>query len=152
MRSSGSNFTSVLQLVQAMGVRPARYCSTKGRTTRCFELLLEIDDVMRKIQMLSDALGVVDVVERAATMLRGAVALQFGEAALIPKLHGEADDGMALLEEHGRDGGGIDAAGHGYGDEAGLWSRRPGAGNRVVFAQACNEHFTVYGEWWKFGG
>ena len=35
MRSNGSNFTSVLQLVQAMGVRPARYCSTKGRTTRC---------------------------------------------------------------------------------------------------------------------
>src|SRR5882724_2410199 len=61
------------------------------------ELFLEVDDVVREIQMLRDTLGVVDVVERAAAMLRGAVALKFGEAALIPELHGEADDGATLL-------------------------------------------------------
>jgi hypothetical protein len=60
---------------------------------------------MRKIQVLGDALGIVDVVERAAAVLLGAVALQFWEAALIPELHGEADDGAALFLENGGDGG-----------------------------------------------
>src|SRR5205807_8436834 len=48
------------------------------------ELLLEVHDVVRKIQVLRHRLRVVDIVERAATMLRGAVALKFGETALIP--------------------------------------------------------------------
>src|SRR5258708_39717165 len=74
---------------------------------------------MGKIQMLGDALGVVDVVERAAAMLRGAVTLEFGETALIPKLHGEADDGVILLEKHRGDGGRVDTTGHGDRDEAG---------------------------------
>jgi len=73
--------------------------------------------------MLRNALGVVDVVERAAAVLRGAVALQFGEAALIPELHGKADDGAILLEEDRGDRGGVDAAGHGDRDEAGGKSR-----------------------------
>ena len=81
------------------GVRPARYCSTNGRTTRCFKLFFEIDDVVREIQMLRDALGVVDVVERAAAVLRRSIALQFGQAPLIPELHGQADDRVALLLE-----------------------------------------------------
>jgi hypothetical protein len=53
-------------------------------------------------------------------MLRGAVALQFGQASLIPELHREAYDGAALLLEECGDRGGIDASGHGYGDEAAL--------------------------------
>jgi hypothetical protein len=69
--------------------------------------------------VLGDTLGVVDVVERAAAMLRRAVALQFGEAALIPELHGKADDGAILLKENGCDRGGVDTAGHGDGHEAG---------------------------------
>jgi hypothetical protein len=84
-----------------------------------FELLFEVYDVVGKIQVLGDTLGVVDVVERAATVLRGAVALEFGEAALIPELHGEADDRAVLLEEDRGDGGGVDTTGHGYCDEAG---------------------------------
>ena len=56
-----------------------------------FKLLFEVDDVVREVQLLCDALGVVDIVEGAATMLRRAVALQFGQAALIPKLHGQAN-------------------------------------------------------------
>ena len=43
-----------------------------------------------------------------------------GEAILIPELQGQADDGntalQALVAQHRRDGRGIDATGHGYGD------------------------------------
>jgi hypothetical protein len=39
------------------------------------ELLLEIDDVMRDVQVLSYALCVVDIIERAAAVLGWAVAL-----------------------------------------------------------------------------
>ena len=69
--------------------------------------------------MLRHALGVVYIVERAAAVLRGAVALQFGKAALIPQLHRQADDGAALPLEHGGDGGGIHTPRHGDGDQAG---------------------------------
>ena len=84
-----------------------------------FELFLEIDDVVRKIQMLGDALGVVDIVKGAAAVLRGAIALEFGEAPLIPELHGQADDGAILLQENRGDGGGVDTTGHGDRDETG---------------------------------
>jgi hypothetical protein len=86
------------------------------------ELLLEIHDIVGEVQMLRDALGVIDVIERAAAMLRGTPALELREAALIPELHGEPDDGSALLLEDGCYGGRIHAAGHGDGDEAGLRS------------------------------
>ncbi len=39
-----------------------------------------------------------------------------GEAALVPELEGEADEGEAPGVEEGGDGGGVDAAGHGDGD------------------------------------
>src|SRR5579859_1106384 len=73
---------------------------------------------MREIEVLGYALGVVDVIERAAAMLLGAIALQFGQAALIPELHREADDGMALFLENSSDGGRVHTTGHGDGDEA----------------------------------
>ncbi len=76
--------------------------------------------------MLRDALGVIDIVERAAAMLRGHVALKFGQAALIPELHREADNRTALLLQNGGDGGRVHAAGHGHGDEAGLSFRADG--------------------------
>src|SRR6266446_2946664 len=56
------------------------------------ELFFEVHNVMREIEVLGDALRVVDVFERAAAVLCGAGALQFGEATLVPKLHGETDD------------------------------------------------------------
>src|SRR5690349_11675718 len=61
-------------------------------------------------------------------MLRGAIALQFGQAALVPELHGESDHRAALLQENCGHGGRVDAAGHGDSDEAGprfraLWKR-----------------------------
>jgi hypothetical protein len=75
---------------------------------------------MRKIQMLRDGFGVINVVEGTAAMLRGAVALQFGQTPLIPELHRESDDVAALLLKECCDCGGIDASGHGNGDETAL--------------------------------
>jgi hypothetical protein len=43
-----------------------------------------------------------------------------GEAPLVPELHGQADNVVALGAEYGRDGGGIDTARHGYGDGIGI--------------------------------
>lgn len=84
-----------------------------------FEFVFEIYDVVAEVQMLRDALGVVDVVDGAAAMLLGRVGLQRGEASLIPKLHGEADDFARMFLKKGGDYRAIDAAAHGYGDEAG---------------------------------
>jgi len=70
--------------------------------------------------VLRYGLGVIDVIERAAAVLRGAVALKFGEAALVPELHGEADDCAALLLQESGNGGRVDTARHGDGDEAAL--------------------------------
>ena len=70
--------------------------------------------------MLRDGPGIVDVIERAAAVLRGAITLQFGEAALIPELHGEADHSASLLLQESGDGGRVDTSGHGYSDEAAL--------------------------------
>src|SRR5882762_11678702 len=84
------------------------------------ELFLEVHHVVRKIQVLRYGLGVIYVIERTAAVLRGAVALKFGEAALVPELHGEADDGAALLLQKSGNGGRVDTAGHSDGDEAAL--------------------------------
>ena len=46
-----------------------------------------------------------------------------GEAALVPELEGEADEGVALGVQERGDGGGVDASGHGYGDGVGLGIR-----------------------------
>jgi hypothetical protein len=62
-------------------------------------------------------------------MLRGAIALQFGQAALIPELHGETNHGTALLLKERSDSGGIDATGHGHSDETAL---RFGALGQIV--------------------
>jgi hypothetical protein len=85
-----------------------------------FKLFLEVDDVMRKIQVLRYALGVIHIIEGAAAVLRRAFALQFGKAALIPQLHGQTNDWMTLLAEQRSNGGTVHATGHGHGDKAGL--------------------------------
>ena len=95
------------------------------------EGLLEIDDVERDAEVAGDAAGVMHVVDGAAAMPRSPVARrvsgQLRQAALIPKLHGEADDGLAALAQHGRDGGAVDAAAHGHGDGV-----RCGNGGRII--------------------
>jgi hypothetical protein len=81
-------------------------------------LLLKIHDVVRKIQMLGDALGIINIIERTTAMLGGTLVLQFREAALIPELHSQADNGAALLLQESRDRGTIYTAAHGDSDNA----------------------------------
>jgi hypothetical protein len=70
---------------------------------------------MRKPKMFGDALGIVDIVDAATAMAFVSLRIKFRKAALIPQLHGEADDGLALLTEHGGHSGTIDTAAHGDG-------------------------------------
>ncbi len=79
------------------------------------EPIFEIHDVMRKLEMLGDALRVVYVVDGAAAMAAMTFAGEFGQAALIPELHGEADDVFAAIAQNCGDGGTVDAAAHRYG-------------------------------------
>ena len=84
------------------------------------ETLLVIDHVIRDADLLGHAAGVVDVVERTAASLHGlGHALASGQAALVPELHGQADDVVSVGAQHGRDGGRIHTARHGYGDRLG---------------------------------
>jgi len=108
------------------------------------ELLLEIYDVMWKIQVLRDGFGVVDIVEGTATVLRGAVALKFGETALVPQLHREAYDGAALLLQKRRNSGRVDTTRHGDSDEAEL--RFGALGQGVELGRCCHiqDQGTIY--------
>ena len=82
-----------------------------------FEAVLLIDDIVRDVQLLGYVACVVDVVNAAAAALDGlGHAFVSGEAALVPELEGEADDGVALPAQECGDGGGVDSSGHGYGD------------------------------------
>src|SRR5216684_3694033 len=89
----------------------------EGADDVALEALFVIDHVVRNADVLGYAAGVVDVVERAAAAgdLLGH-AFVSGEAALVPELHGQADDVVSLGAEHGGDGGGVNSARHGYGD------------------------------------
>jgi len=65
--------------------------------------------------------SVVDVVDGAAAALgdglgEAEVGVVGGEAALVPELESQADEGMSLGVEERGDGGGVDATGHGYGN------------------------------------
>src|SRR6266568_4522147 len=84
------------------------------------ETLLVIDYVIRDADLLRHAAGVVDIIERAAASLhRFGHALLPSESALVPELHGKADDVVSLRAQHGRDGGRIHTARHRYGNRFG---------------------------------
>jgi len=102
-----------------------------------FKTLLEIYNVMRKAEMFGDALGVVHIVDAAATMPFVSLRVEFGKAALIPKLHGEADDWSALLAQHCGDGGTVNATAHRDGGE------RRGSVFRVVIFVAHQRWLNV---------
>jgi hypothetical protein len=83
---------------------------------------LGVDEVVGDVEVLGYAARIVDVVDGAATALHGfRHALTAGEAALVPELEGEADEGMSLGVKQRGDGRRVDAAGHGHGD--GVWLR-----------------------------
>lgn len=77
-----------------------------------------VDEVVGDVEMLGDAACVVDVVDGAAAALDGfRHSVVAGQATLVPKLKGEADEGVALGAKERGDSGGVDSAGHGYGDD-----------------------------------
>ena len=92
----------------------------EGLDDLALEALFEVDDVVGNAELLGDAAGVVDVVERAAASGCAALGNEIGQAALVPQLHGQADDAAALAVQQTGDGGAVDAAGHGDGDDAGV--------------------------------
>src|ERR1700676_865448 len=51
-------------------------------------------------------------------MLGRAIALQLREATLVPELHGQPDNGVALLLQESRDGRGIHPTAHSHGNQA----------------------------------
>ena len=81
------------------------------------EALLVIDHVIRDADGLGDAARVVHVVEGAAASLhRLRHALVPSQTALVPELHGQADDVVAFGAQHGRNGRGVNSSRHGDGD------------------------------------
>ena len=67
--------------------------------------------------MLGDTARVVNIVVRAATVLRRTASiLQLRKAPLIPQLHREADDRLCAFVQDRRDGGAIHATAHRHGD------------------------------------
>ncbi len=85
------------------------------------EAILRVDEVVGDAEVLGYVAGVVDVIDGAAAALgnglgEAEVGVVGGQAALVPELEGEADEGVSLGVEERGDGGGVDAAGHGYGN------------------------------------
>ncbi len=68
-----SNLTWLLQCVHGIGVRPCEIIVHKGADHGQLEFALEIDHVIRDRQVLGNAARVVDIVDRAATVLLGPV-------------------------------------------------------------------------------
>ena len=113
-----------LQMIVAEAARnrraPGKILLDKRPHHIALETLLLIDHVVRNAERLGDAAGVVNIVERAAAALhRLGHALVAGQAALVPELHGQANDVVPFGAQHGRDGGGVHSARHGNGN--GFW-------------------------------
>src|ERR1700722_390924 len=109
-----------LHVIVAHGARDGRAAfeiiRDEGTDDVELELALEIHDVERDPEMFGDAARVVHIVVRATAMLRGAVILQLRQAALIPELHSEADDGLRAVVEDRGDRGAVHTTAHRYGD------------------------------------
>src|SRR5580693_2404758 len=73
------------------GSAPGKILFHERADNLALETLLMIDYVIRNADVLGDAAGVVDIVERAAASLHGLRhAFVTGEASLVPELHGQA--------------------------------------------------------------
>src|SRR5260370_10314063 len=66
----------------------------KGLDYLVLELVLEVDDVVRDAELLSDAPGIINIIERAAAPGSRVVG-KFGNPPLAPQLHRQAPYGMA---------------------------------------------------------
>src|SRR6204780_4300281 len=85
----------------------------EGTDDVLLEFALQIEYVKRDAEMFGDATRIVDIINRATTMLRRLGGLELREAALVPELHGEADDGLAALVHDRSDGGTVHTSTHG---------------------------------------
>ena len=79
------------------------------------ELLLEVHHVVGDADLLGDAAGVVNVVERAAAP-RSPLCGQLRQTPLVPKLHGQPHYVVTLAHQERGHGGAVDAAAHGDGN------------------------------------
>lgn len=78
----------------------------EGANDFFFEAVLRVDEVVGDAEVLGYVAGVVDVVDGAAAALYAfGHAFAASEAALVPELEGEADEGMSLGVEKRSDGG-----------------------------------------------
>ena len=108
-------------VAQAAGNRraPGQVLGDERLHHLALEALLVVDQVIRNAQPLGHAPRVIDIVHGAAAALdlfRHALAP--GEAALVPELHGEPDERVPLGLQHGGNGRGVNAAGHGNRDRS----------------------------------
>src|SRR5581483_6808838 len=79
--------------------------------------VLMIHDVVRNADRFRNTTCVIDIIERATATLNGlGHALVTGEAALVPELHGQADDVVTFGAQHGRNGRGVNSSRHGNGN------------------------------------
>src|SRR6266404_9484097 len=79
--------------------------------------LFVIDHVVGDANGLGNAASIVDIVDRTAAALDGfGHAFVSGETALVPELHGQADDVVASGTQHGRDDRGVNSSRHGDSD------------------------------------
>src|SRR4029077_16565139 len=88
----------------------------KWRDNALFELALEIDDIVGHADVIGHAADVIEVVERAAAP-GCSFARAFRQPPLIPELHGQARDVVAVTLEQCGDGGTVDPSGHCYCNE-----------------------------------
>ena len=101
------------------GRASAQVFGDEGPHDGLLEALLKVHDIERKIEVLGDAAGVIEIVGRTAAAF-GAHRerrIDLGQAALVPKLHGEADDATVLREQQGRRRGAVHTAAHADDDE-----------------------------------
>jgi hypothetical protein len=81
------------------------------------ETLLLADHVIRNAESLGHTARVVHIVDGAAASVdRFGHAVVTGKPPLVPQLQRESHNRVTLLTQHGRDGGRIHTARHGYGD------------------------------------
>ncbi len=79
--------------------------------------LFVIDHVVGDANGLGNTASIVDIVDRAAAALDGfGHAFVSSETALVPELHGQADDVVAFRTQHGRNGRGVNSSRHSDGD------------------------------------
>src|SRR6478752_716811 len=106
-------------VAQAAGDRRATRKILLDKRTHhvALETLLVINNVIRDTNGLGHAPRVIYVVKRAATALhRFGHTLMTSQSALIPKLHGQAYDIVALRAQHGRNGRRVNSSRHSDGD------------------------------------